>query len=95
MRVYRLSAIYSDEHSGHWQLSSIGATTCWVLADDEGKAREAVSLATIVAGENGALPAQSPWLKPHFAVCEHDESVDVPQGLLLTALGKWLSVLET
>src|SRR5437016_1726699 len=94
MSVFRLSAVQGEERNAHWTLSTIGATPCWVRADDEKQARELVTYATVLATRAGHFSEASlpPWLQVSIAECAVDDSVDVPAGVLVTRDGRSLAI---
>jgi len=94
MSVFRLSAVRGEERNAHWTLSTIGATTCWVQAHDEGEARELVTFATVISQRAGHVSdrARPPWKDPRICECVTDEEVAIPEGVLLTRTGQSLPI---
>ena len=94
MSVFRLSAVRGEERNAHWTLSTIGSTTCWVQAHDEGEARELVTFATVIAQRGGHFSdhARPPWNDPRISECVADDEVKIPEGVLLTRSGQSLPI---
>ena len=94
MSVFRLSPVRGEERNAHWTLSTIGSTTCWVEAHDEGEARELVAFATVIASRAGHFSerARPPWKDPRIAECVADDEVTLPAGVLLTRSGQSLLI---
>ncbi len=69
MSVYRLEPIKGTETSHHWEASTLAPITVWIQANDEKRARELLTTATIIATR--ARPGRdlpiAPW--KDFGLC--------------------------
>lgn len=96
MPVFRLDPIAETEDSHHWRASTIKPVTVWVQAGDEADARQQLTTATIIAtlhvpGQELAMP---PWKDWGLVTCTADNSHAPPDGVILTADGRTLTVRE-
>ena len=73
MPTFMLEPIAGTENDPAWQGSTLKPGRCWVMAEREAGARQAVAGATLamraVAGRT-PKPGYSPWQNPRLVACE-------------------------
>jgi hypothetical protein len=96
LRCYLLEPVDEHDSSPHWASADLGPLECWVLAEDEARAREYVTSATIQATkvtEGQPMPIQ-PWMDHGLSTCTIDETHRPPPGVVLFAGGATRTVRE-
>ena len=90
MQVYRLEPKGGDTRDPNWAATTL-KFKCWVLADSEDNARQAVMLATGIGAriEPGQPIPTSPWLRRDLTDCIPDKASghEPPFGVILTLHG--------
>lgn len=89
MAVFRLDPIDELRDSRDWELSTVGAMTCYVQACDAWEAKLRITLATGKATIRRSRYDDSP-INPwgNITTCEPDPLVEVPDGFVLSADGR-------
>lgn len=93
MKIFFLEPIEERLQDASWEASSI-RESCWMKAENEGHARFLVGQITtrFYDRRDDAKPLYSPWLDSRLTTCaEASPSIEVPDGILVTAGGQTLS----
>ncbi len=87
--TFRLDPIPQSLESPHWGCSEIGAVTCWVNARDAADARSRVvrAVGTSKDEDDDLDTPMQPWRQADMSTCVRDDSVTVPDGIVLTEDG--------
>jgi hypothetical protein len=94
MPIFRLDPVEENLDSYHWEASTMSPVTVWVRAENEADARQKLTRATIIATRavHGRDTPIAPWKDSGHASCALDDKFDPPEGVILTAEGKTLTI---